>query len=139
MGAPEEAPPLPRRPRPFRLPWLLSQPGSQALGTVHKSNGNLTLQKTELPGEGAVGTSCERDTGAGCVALQWAQPACFRGRGARPVAPGRGRATQSDFGARLKRSMPEGGVLGLRDLPSNQHLQYRLIQVVAEDRLRKLG
>lgn len=39
----------------------------------------------------------------------------------------------------LKRSMPEGGILGTWNLPSNQHLQCWLIQVVAEDRLRKLG
>lgn len=59
---------MPQGAPPLCLPLLLSPTRfPEALGTVNKSYGILTLQKPELPGEGAVGTSCEWDEGAGCV------------------------------------------------------------------------
>lgn len=58
-----------------------SETGSQRHYAVTKSDGNLPLQKIQLPGEGAVGTSCEWDMGAGmCGPAVGTQPAGFRCR-----------------------------------------------------------
>lgn len=129
-------------PAPSASPHFSPLPSSRRHWYSQQKQRKFDAPKAELPGEGAVGTSCEWDQGSWVCGLQPAgtQPAVKQRPGLGPITSGRGRGHAIlTLVHRLQCSVPEGGTLGTRNLFSNQYLQCRLIQAVADCRQAERG